>query len=280
GEAWVSFHKHTAPQESYLANDATIGNYNFTVYPIATGNFASADYKDNGMTWFSTNDMDSNFEVDRLFKSTDGGVSWTQTTSFLTWPADNVISNVEIYPHFNQANNNVEVFYHNGLSGASLDTSRLYWAKSSDLGDTWTFTTVYHEPYILANNVKYHNDNFGQLFSETDENGVTHMVFNGYGVMTNGISPDSVDYVVMDVGYWNSNMSSFDDVINLADSLHSRNAPVTLYANSNAVGSGNNMGNAFPAISIGANGVLAVIWEQGELAPGDTTLVIATGPTG
>lgn len=278
GEAWVSFHDHSNNQ-TYLANDASPGGYAFTNTPIAPGRFASACYKDGGVNWFTTNDEDGNFEVDRLFNSTDGGATWTQTANFLPLPgAPDPISNVEIYPHFNPVNGNVGVFYCN--DAATNDLEGLWWGESSDLGDNWTATEVYHEETILNDNVWHLIENFSQQMSETDENGVTHLVFNGYGFLTDGTDPDSILYPVMDVGYWNSTMSSFEERVVLTDSLVGRNAPVTTYMNTNAVGSGNNLGNAFPSIAIGPNGVLAVIWEQGELAPGDTSLVIATDPTG
>ena len=64
------------------------------------GNFASADYKDGGMTWFTTNDADANFEVDGFYNSTDGGVTWTQTANFITLPAVDLIANVEVLSAF------------------------------------------------------------------------------------------------------------------------------------------------------------------------------------
>jgi hypothetical protein len=156
----------------------------------------------------------------------------------------------------------------------------MYWAESADLGENFTITEIYREETILSDNTWHLIENFSQYMSETDENGVTHLVFNGYGFLTDGTDPDSILYPIMDVGYWNSNMTDFDQRIVLTDSLVGRNEPVTTYMNTNAVGSGNNLGNAFPSIAIGPNGVLAAIWEQAELAPGDTSLVIGTFPDG
>ena len=276
GEAWISYHDHTANQ-TYLANDAGIGFYSFSSSIIAPGRFASADYKDAGATWFSTNDPDGDFDIDAFYTSTDGGATWAQTAQFLSTPAGFSISNVEIYPHFNPSTGNIEMLYSNENDAGGNVGDALVHAVSSDLGATWSFTTIYEERTLMANNTWYLVSNFSQQNSESGADGVTHVVFNGYGFQTNGVSPDSIFYPIMDVVYWNTTMSSIEDRVNLADSLHSRNAPVTTYMNTNAVGSGNNLGNAFPHISLHADGVLAVVWEQGELAT-DTSLVVATDP--
>ena len=272
GEPWVSFHKNTAPQESFLAYDASAGGYSFTSNSIAAGNFASADYKDGGLTWFTTNDANADFEVDAFYHSIDGGVNWTQTTNFLTLPTGDAVANVELLPDFNPVNGDIEVMYAN--DNASDVGEAAWWATSSDLGDNWNITQIYEEETLL-DSVWYLIENFSQYMTASDVNGDAHFVFNGYGFMTDGTSPDSTLYFIYPVVYWNSRDGEFveltDDIIGRNEALSGELADLR---------SGNALGNAFPGIALGPNGVIAVIWEQDELAPGDTSLVRATNAAG
>jgi len=272
GEAWVSFHKHTAPQESFLSYDNGPGGYAFTSNSIAPGNFASADYKDAGMTWFTTNDADANFEVDGFYNSTDGGVTWTQSANFLPLPGVDLIANVEVLPDFDPVTGDIGLMYANDNSSDVGETA--FWATSSDLGDTWNTTPIYAEE-TLIDSIWYLIENFSQYMTVVDENGDMHFVFNGYGFMTDGTSPDSTLYFIFPVVYWNDRDQEFveltDDIIGRNEALSSELADLR---------SGNALGNAFPGISVGPNGILAVIWEQDELAVGDTSLVRATNAAG
>lgn len=284
GEAWVFFHSHEAAptHRGYLYKDAGPGSYGFTQYEIAEGRFAGGDYRDGGQTVFSTNDQDGDFEVDRFFRSTNGGSNWTQSASFLTLPPGDAVSNVELYPHFNPVNGNISMMYAN--DNPSDIGEAAWWATSSDLGDTWNITQVYEEETVLPSNVWYLIENFSQYMTETDENGVTHFVFNGYGFKVTNMHPDSTLFFIYPVVYWNDSDQQF---IELTDSLVGRNPKFgggtvggKSYPNSLADGrSGNAIGNAFPGISIGPNGVIAVIWEQAEIVD-DSTLVIGTFPDG
>jgi len=272
GSAYASFHKHTAPQESFLSIDAGAGFYTFTSHSIGAGNFASACYTNGGTDWFTTNDENADFEVDRFFHSTDGGATWTQTTNFLTVPTGDAVANVEILPHFDSVTGDVGVMYAN--DNASDVGEAAWWAQSSDLGDNWITTQVYQEE-TLVGDVWYLIENFSQYMTVFDENGDLHFVFNGYGFMTDGTSPDSTLYFIFPVVYWNNQDQQFveltDDNIGRNEYLSSELADLR---------SGNALGNAFPGIALGPNGVLAVLWEQDELDAGDTSLVRATFPDG
>jgi hypothetical protein len=284
GEAWISFHDHSAApaHRGLLYNDASAGGYSFTRHEIAPGRFASADYKDGGATWFSTNDEDGDFEVDRFFYSTDAGVSWTQSANFLQVPAGDVVANVELLPSFNPSNGDIELMYANDNPGDVGEAA--WWATSSDLGDNWNFTQIYQEETVLPGNVWYLIENFSQYVTLTDENNVTHFVFNGYGFKVKDMNADSTLFFIYPVVYWNTRDQLF---VELTDSLHGRNPYLgggvvngITYGNPLADGrSGNAIGNAFPSLALGPNGTVAVIWEQAEVFD-DSTLVQGTFPDG
>jgi hypothetical protein len=284
GEAWVFFHNHEAApaHRCYLYIDGGPGFYSFTQHEIAEGRFAGGDYKDGGQTVFSMNDQDGDFTPDRFFRSTDGGVNWTQSGSFLELPVGDLVSNVELYSIFNPVNGDISVMYANDNPSDLGEAA--WWATSSDLGDNWNTTRIYEEETVLPTNVWYLIENFSQYMTEIDENGVTHFVFNGYGFKVKDMNADSTLFFIYPVVYWNDSDQQF---IELTDSLVGRNPKFggatigsKTYPNILADGrSGNAIGNAFPAISIGPNGVLAAIWEQAELAD-DSTLVIGTYPDG
>ena len=70
-----------------------------------------------------------------------------------------------------------------------------WWATSSDLGDNWNITQIYEEE-TLIDSIWYLIENFSQYMTVSDENGDAHFVFNGYGFMTDGTSPDSTLYFI------------------------------------------------------------------------------------
>jgi hypothetical protein len=166
GIAWISLHDHVDNQ-TYLYKDAGQGFYSFTGTFIAPGRFASADYKDGGNTWVTTNDADGNFEVDNFYYSTDGGATWPLGTLFELPKPDTAtyqveIGGVEIYPEFNPANpteltvaaTSQEVGNGTGPFGS------LFIAATTDLSQSWTVEELYRKGELLADQSYYLVNNF------------------------------------------------------------------------------------------------------------------------
>ena len=285
-EAWVSFHDHTNNQ-TYLANDIASGGYSFTLTPIAAGRFASADYKDGGATWLTTNDADGNFEVDGFYASTDGGTTWA-AKAFMdliepdTATFEAIPSGVEIEPYFNPATGDVDmVFTGEDPADGTGPFGNMITATTTDLGDTWKVTEIYRKRTVLPDSAYYLVNNFGQVSAAHSSDGTIHVVGNGYGILTDGTSPDSGLSNMFPVFYWNSNMASFEEYQTLTDDGWFYNG--TLATNVLASYPGNEIGNAKPGIAVSRPGapqsMVVAVWSQPERAT-DSTLVLATLPDG
>ena len=285
GEAWISLHDNV-DSESYLYKDAGVGFYSFTPTFIATGRFASADYKDGGTTWVTTNDADGNFEVDNFYYSTDGGANWPVGTIFELPKPDTatyqvVPGGVEIFPEFNPANPSelTVAATSEEFNNAVGDFGSLFIATTNDLSLTWAVDELYRKGELLSDLSYYLINNFSQVSTAYSSDGTLHLAFNGYGIQTDG----SVGlYYIYTIGYWNSNMSSFHNEMQVLTGPEFVNPSVT----SQVTGfySGNEIGNAKPSVATSLAdapnpNVIAVTWSQPEIV-NDTVLVSATGPGG
>lgn len=285
GEAWISLHDHVDNQ-MYLYKDAGVGFYSFTGTFIANGRFASADYKDGGNTWVTTNDADGNFEVDNFYYSTDGGATWPLGTMFELPRPDTatyqvVPGGVEIYPEFNPANPaELTVAATSEESGNGTGPfGSLFIATTTDLSQSWTNEELYRKGELLSNLSYYLINNFSQASTAYTSNGTLHMAFNGYGIQTDGTTELSN---IFPIGYWNSNMSSFHNEAKVLTGPAFMNGSVA--AQIVGLYPGNEIGCSKPGVSVtNADAphpnMVAVIWAQPEIVD-DTTVVTATNPDG
>ncbi|GEM_PF-1286261 len=175
--------------------------------------------------------------------------------------------------------------YLNGSSGVLYLTSaltspggqgELFFGKSNDAGDSWDISVMYQEGEVV-NDAVYFVDNFPQLSAAGTDDGVHHIVFNGYGGHVVPNMPDSFDYYIYPVVYWNDRDSTF---IELTSDGVGRNPALSGWLEPNLFGGTLNritIGNAFPNIATLGSDTIVVVWEQVEFsgAPDSSTIVPA-----
>ncbi len=157
--------------------------------------------------------------------------------------------------------------YEDGAINGTEDI--VYFYHSSDFGVTWQgkiigVDGVYGQ--VVNRNYAPLFENFGQLNFEVDDNGVTHVVINGYG---EGVLQGSIDTTeVFPVLYWNSRD---EDWIAITNELFE--GPSDGFGHDLAnIRSGNAIGNSYPTISLQSGGdQIVVLWQSYELTGGTGT---------
>jgi len=230
--------------------------------------YSSFYYSNDETIWLSTTDL-------KIYKSTDLGISFQEYTSIgendpnfipVAGPAELPI----------QASQNGKYLSIIGaFEGAYLtgNPDIVYRYYSTDFGVTWQGEVIGRGS---GNNPEYgqivnrdyapYFTNFAQCNSVVDDNGVTHVVFNGYG---QGILPGVTDTTeVFPVLYWNSNFREW-----IAVTTPELEAPDDSFGHSiidyypyPAIG------NAYPSVIISSDGMrVIVLWTGPEFTGSGTT---------
>ncbi len=252
-----------------LQMDAGEGFYSFTEQIPSGGIFPGFDV--SGNTIAIAFDGNSDFVPDTMLVSNDYGATWTYADLPQTINDSLNISSAEVPLVIDPTNGDfVSAFALDAPSGNGF----LALARSSDQGATWTVDLLYQEGTIV-NDATYFVDNFAQVNLAVGEDGVVHIVLNGYGGHVD-VGPDTIDYIIYPVLYWNS---TDQQLVEVTDPSVGRNPALSGVLDPNFFGginSRNAMGNAYPSIAAG-NGMVVALWQQNEFngAPDSTTWVPA-----
>jgi hypothetical protein len=200
-----------------------------------------------------------------IYKSTDNGLTFTEYTTIGSGdPTVNLLIGSGGLQVIKSSVSGRYVSYVGTYEDGAVNGTDdiVYFYHSSDFGVTWQgkiigVDGVYGQ--VVNRNYAPLFENFGQLNFEVDDNGVTHVVINGYGEGVLQGSSDTTD--VFPVLYWNSRD---EDWIAITD--QSIEYPTDGFGNVRRnLRAGNGIGNAYPAIAItpDGNGV-AVIYQAIE----------------
>ncbi|MBS4036014.1 MAG: T9SS type A sorting domain-containing protein [Ignavibacterium sp.] len=149
----------------------------------------------------------------------------------------------------------------------------VYWYGTTDFGASWFGITIGEDGVygqVANGNYAPFFENFGQVNANIDENGVTHVVMNGYG---EGINTAGDTVVAFPLLYWNSDLGQWYNIGLDAVAFE----PSTILAD---LRPGNGIGQAYPSVSVSDDGqVVFVIWTAPEYsgAVGGSTINTFTG---
>jgi len=220
-------------------------------------------YANDGTIWLSTAGLNLG-----IYKSTDLGASFQlYTTIGAGDPNFGTPSGVLVLPiEFSSDGQYLSIV--GAFEGAYLvgNPDIVYRYSSTDFGVTWQGEAIgrgsgSNPEYGQISNRDYapYFTNFGQCNSVVDDNGVTHVVFNGYG---QGILPGAADTTdVFPVLYWNSNYREWIAVttpqLEAPDDGHG-NSIIDYYPFPA-------IGNAYPSVMVSSDGMrVIVIWTGPE----------------
>ena len=217
--------------------------------------------------FIATNPDPSNIPGTTIY-STDYGANWT----FSGWPllpsapAALIFENPESWPEFNPANPSEIGFVllqeEEPTPAGTNYQGGVAWATTNDLGASWNAVTVYDFNTLLPGDFAYlpqtnfQHTFYTQIMSAYSDNGTGHLVFNGSGYQLMGLDTMSIYPVV----YWNTQDQQLIELT--ADSV-ARNPAIadTVLA----LFPYRCIGNSWPHIATGPDGVVAVVWQQIEL---------------
>jgi hypothetical protein len=222
-------------------------------------------YSNDGTIWLSTAGLDL-----AIYKSTDLGATFQQYTTIGT--GDPNFGTSSMNPAelpIQSSSDGMYISIVGAFEGAyqSGNPDIVYRFYSTDFGATWQGEVIgrgsgSNPEYGQISNRDYapYFTNFAQCNSVVDDNGVTHVVFNGYG---QGILPGATDTTdVFPVLYWNSNYREWIAVttpqLEAPDDGHGHSI-VNLYP-------GTAIGNAHPSVMVSSDGMrVIVVWSGPEL---------------
>ncbi|MBL1212007.1 MAG: T9SS type A sorting domain-containing protein [Ignavibacteriae bacterium] len=243
---------------------------------VVAGNFPSFVYLDDG-TVFVTNTNG------QLYKTTDMGVT-NQDWGSLD-PADPLITAYNSEYLLKKSPNGMYIFHpscyaragEGGFGGVGKDSADMATISySTDSGETWTIgEMIGEEGYTpVVNRTGYFPlfENFGQVNGGVDDNGVMHVTMNGYGYWDNGTDTTFAFPGI----YWNSRDREWKAFTDEA-------VEQGIYLEADTYDRpGNGLGNAYPSISMTADGMkLMIIWQGPEYTGAVGTSPVNTWtPTG
>lgn len=250
-------------------------------YFTTSGSFntPSFHYSNDGTLWLSTSDL-------KLYTSTDLGTTFDLLTTIGAGDPNfgvpsNSPSELPIQSSFDGKYLSIVGTFEGAYLSGNPDIVYRYY--STDFGATWQGEVIArgsgsNPEYGQISNRNYapYFTNFGQCNAIVDDNGVTHVVFNGYG---EGILPGATDTTeVFPVLYWNSNYREW-----VAVTSTELEAPDDGFGHSiidyypyPAIG------NAFPSVMVSSDGIrVIVVWTGPEFTgSGNTPYNIFPGDGG
>ncbi len=227
-------------------------------FPTTTfgSNFPDFVYHPNGTIWASTTDAN-------LYKSANAGDTFSLVGPIGAGdPNVTLVVGDETSPSENPLYGNSTGKYMATVGGWKAmyqGEDGLYLYTTSDFGATWQGSVIGLDGYldVVANNpdLAPYFENFAQLNANVDENGVTHIVINGYGAGVNS-NRDTVN--AFPILYWNSNKEEWLEISIPSIAFASDDTLATLRP-------GNGIGQAYPSVSVTDDGqFIFVIWAAPE----------------
>ncbi len=242
-------------------------------FPTTTfgSNFPDFYYHNDGTIWA----MDTNADI---FVSTDAGNNFTLVST--VGEGDTSISTAGDGPSENPVYGAAGGKYMATVGGwAALQDGEdgLYLYHTTDFGSNWTGKVLGLDGYlnVVANNPNLapYFENFGQLNANIDEEGVIHVVVNGYGAGVNA-NRDTVN--AFPILYWNSRDDEWLEISMPAIAFE----PNSIMATNRP---GNGIGQSYPSVGVTDNGqVVFVVWAipeyTGEVGNSPINIYAGTNP--
>ena len=276
--AMVMYHRGGNSQRKFVDPNFTVGEEK----TVLAGNFPSFVLLPNGTT-FLTND--NGF----LFKSTNKGDNVEEVMDLLLLPGD-TLSDAPTEFIMRASPNGQYVFTawtsdDKGIAGEELPLDSAAFADkiilcySQNEGQTWQHEVLGLEGVTTISNYKVpigNNEtrpayplfsNFGQVQGVVDNNGLFHIVSNGYSLVK---ITDSTYGFVFPVIYWNNRDCKWIAISKKEHDLVSSNVAATLRP-------GNGLGQAYPTVATTKdNGLVFAAWQGFEF-DGDTVAIYTGG---
>lgn len=276
--AMVMYHRGGNSQRKFVDPNFTVGEEK----TVLAGNFPSFVLLPNGTT-FLTN------EKGFLFKSTNKGDNVEEVMGLLLLPGD-TLSDVPSEFIMRASPNGQYVFTawtsdDKGIAGEELPLDSAAFADkiilcySQNEGQTWQHevlglegvTTISNYEVPIGNNETRPAyplfSNFGQVQGVVDNNGLFHIVSNGYSLVK---ITDSTSGFVFPVIYWNNRDRKWIAISKKEHDLVSSNVAATLRP-------GNGLGQAYPTVATTKdNGLVFAAWQGFEF-DGDTVAIYTGG---
>ena len=276
--AMVMYHRGGNSQRKFVDPNFTVGEEK----TVLAGNFPSFVLLPNGTT-FLTN------ENGFLFKSTNKGDNVEEVMDLLLLPGD-TLSDVPSEFIMRASPNGQYVFTawtsdDKGIAGEELPLDSAAFADkiilcySQNEGQTWQHevlglegvTTISNYEVPIGNNETRPAyplfSNFGQVQGVVDNNGLFHIVSNGYSLVK---ITDSTYGFVFPVIYWNNRDRKWIAISKKEHDLVSSNVAATLRP-------GNGLGQAYPTVATTKdNGLVFAAWQGFEF-DGDTVAIYTGG---
>jgi len=276
--AMVMYHRGGNSQRKFVNPNFTVGEEK----TVLEGNFPSFVLLPNGTT-FLTN------ENGFLFKSTNKGDNVEEVMDLLLLPGD-TLSDAPTEFIMRASPNGQYVFTawtsdDKGIAGEELPLDSAAFADkiilcySQNEGQTWQHevlglegvTTISNYEVPIGNNETRPAyplfSNFGQVQGVVDNNGLFHIVSNGYSLVK---ITESTDGFVFPVIYWNNRDRKWIAISKKEHDLVSSNVAATLRP-------GNGLGQAYPTVATTKdNGLVFAAWQGFEF-DGDTVAIYTGG---
>jgi hypothetical protein len=164
-------------------------------------NFPDFYYHTDGTIWTTNTDR-------MIRKSTDAGVTFVDVAEIGTGdPNVSITAGPSENPLYGAAGGQFMATL-GGWELMTPDTNDgVYWYGTTDFGATWFGITIGEDGVygqVANGNYAPYFENFGQLNANIDENGVTHVVMNGYGegVNTAGDTVNAFPLVILEQRSW------------------------------------------------------------------------------
>jgi len=276
--AMVMYHRGGNSQRKFVNPNFTVGEEK----TVLEGNFPSFVLLPNGTTFLTNN---NGF----LFKSTNKGDNVEEVMDLLLLPGD-TLSDAPTEFIMRASPNGQYVFTawtsdDKGIAGEELPLDSAAFADkiilcySQNEGQTWQHevlglegvTTISNYEVPIGNNETRPAyplfSNFGQVQGVVDNNGLFHIVSNGYSLVK---ITDSTYGFVFPVIYWNNRDCKWIAISKKEHDLVSSNVAATLRP-------GNGLGQAYPTVATTKdNGLVFAAWQGFEF-DGDTVAIYTGG---
>jgi hypothetical protein len=231
-------------------------------------NFPDFYYHTDGTIWTTNTDA-------MIRKSTDAGVTFVDVAAIGTGdPNVNLAAGgPSENPLYGAAGGQFMATLGGWVTMTPDTNDGVYWYGTTDFGATWFGITIGEDGVygqVANGNYAPYFENFGQLNANIDENGVTHVVMNGYG---EGINTAGDTVNAFPLVYWNSDLGEWYNIGLDAVAFEPNSIMADLRP-------GNGIGQAYPSVSVSDDGqVVFVIWTAPEYsgAVGGSTINTYTG---